>query len=178
MIDNPSPKTPEPEETGGSPEQRAASREESRALVQVLEGESETSPKLLSERIGSLGQAGIRSQAGFVLLEGAIANLENEKNQLRIERDIAIQKADSYRERYHEEKERAAVLRSERDAAKTQIKLRQILLTTGALIAGYGLRSIGEDHSPPWAWPSVIVGGLLLLGGWLLPDSSKQAGKS
>lgn len=169
--------TAEPQETGGRPEQRAASQEEDRALVPSIEGETETSPIRLSERIGSIGQGGIRGQASSILLQAAISHIENEKSQLRSERDLAMRNADSYKERYYEEKENAAVLKSERDAAKTQIRLRTILLSVGALISGYGLRAIGEAATQPWAWPSAVVGCAMLLAGWLSPDPPQRAGK-
>jgi hypothetical protein len=158
---------PEPEETGVRPEQRTPTQEETRALVPTVEDASHA----LSERLGAIGESGIRGYAGVSLLQANVAHLEGEISQLRGERDAAVQKAERYKDQYHEQKERAAVFEAEQAAGKTVARLRNVAITLGAGIGSFGLSGfVCGNQLPGWAWPATIVGCLLLLAGWFLPD--------
>ena len=167
MEETPVPLPPEPELTGVQLDQRNASEEESRVLVPIVEGGA---PSGLSKSLGAIGESGIRGHAGTILLQAGVAHLEGEISQLRVERDAAEQKAERYKDQYHTEKERASVLETERDAAKTVNRFRQILITLGAGIGGLGLRGLAESMPQVWSWPATIIGAVLLLLGLFLPD--------
>lgn len=168
---------PEPEKTGVKPEQRTPTQEEARALVPVVEGKEGASSADLSERLGAIGESGIRGHAGAVLLQAGVAHLEGEIRQLRSERDAALQKTERYKDQYYEQKERAAVLEVERDAGRTAARLRNVLITLGAGIGSFGLSGFIETSQPGWTWPATIVGCGLLAAGWLLPDQRSPKGK-
>ena len=165
MEETPVQLPPEPEKTGVTPEQRVPTQAEAWALVPTVEGKG-----ALSASLGTIGEGGFRSHAAFTLLQGHVIYLEADNRQLRSERDTALQKTEDFRERYHTEKQRAAVLEIERDSAKTVNRLRQVVCTVGAGIGSWGLGGLTESPTPVWVWPAVIVGVVLLLAGWFLPD--------
>jgi hypothetical protein len=175
MEETPITLPPEPEETGVRPEQRTPTQEETRALVPTVEGKDGAS-HALSERLGAIGESGIRGYAGVVLLQANVAHLEGEIRQLRSERDAAVQKAERYKDQYHEQKERAAVFEAERDAGKTVTRLRKVLITAGGIIVSFGLRGFFETQQPVWTWPATIAGCAILLAGWFLPDRRSPKG--
>jgi hypothetical protein len=169
MEETPITLPPEPEETGVKPDQRTPTVEETQALTPVIDGKGGALSQL-SDRLGEIGESGIRGHAGSILLQACVAHLEGESHQLRRERDAAVNKAEQYKDQFHEEKERAAVLAAERDTAKTVTRLRNVLITVGGIIVSFGLRGFFETQQPVWTWPATIAGCVLLLAGWFWSD--------
>ena len=176
MEDTPVTLPPEPEKTGVDPSQRTPPEGETRDLIPLIEGKSGAISQL-SDRLGEIGQSGIRGHAGSILLQTCVAHLESECYQLRRERDAAVNKADQYKDQFHEEKERAAVLESEKNTAKTISQLRNVLITLGGISASLGLKGFFETPQPVWVWPATIAGFVLLLAGWLWPNRRSPKGE-
>ncbi len=167
---------PKPQETGAALDQRIPTDAETKALIPIVEDKEKPSGKL-SACLGELGESGVRGHAAAMLLHAGVAHLEGEIEQLRRERDEATRKAERYQELYYEEKERAAVLRVERDVAKTVSRFRQALQILGAALGGIGLRGLAEDPWPVWAMSATIFGVVILVTGWVIPDRRTPEGK-
>lgn len=123
--------------------------------------------------IKELVEAGVRGQAGMVLLYTLIKRLEEDLKNAREETKDAVRDLDKWRTDYYSESRTSAVLKAQVKAAGRMKILQNALLTIGGLTTGIAIRFLVQQFSGA-ALAAAMCGGLLLVAGWLWPVSAKE----
>lgn len=158
---------PEPEKPGSDGTQSASSVEESKQIIKS-KSIGGLSPYPFSDALRDISELGVRGQSGMVLLYAVIKRLESDLDEAREERKKSHDEAQDWRSKYHAASVENAVLR-ERLGGEERIKLLQnILITLGGIVLGVAIPNL-NGQSFGLAFSSVLLGLLLLVGGWLWP---------
>lgn len=157
------PLPPEPEVTGVDPAQQPAAVDAD-AILGSLDRPAAGGIRTISvsATLQSL-RHGVTGIAATSLLHVSTAKMEREVAEAKGERDEARKAASEFKDKWHEEHTRVAVLSSKLTGAKEVKVLRSVLLTVGGIIAG-------SAGATPW----MIAGVALLLVGWFWPSGRES----
>ena len=149
-----------PEESGSLEEQEIASETDRSVALSVAELGGP-----MSGALGEIPASGIRGGAGMALLGGFARYVERNLEWVKKDLDKCRSEVSELSGLHRDEKEKAAVLTERLKGQGRQKILQNLLLTVGALTAGWGAQGTPDGVS----WPAMVLGALLLLGGWLWP---------
>jgi len=130
-------------------------------------------PVELSGALRELLEAGVRGQAGMLLLQTSAARLETELSTIRRERDEARNDASNLREKWFTAREDASVLRERLGGRKTIRLVQSVLLTLGGITAGIATPRLNETAGG-WPIAATLLAALMLICGWLPIDHWRQ----
>ncbi len=96
-------------------------------------------------------------------VSGVEGRLEEELAATRAGRDAFAHDRDGWKTKYHEQHERVAVLEERLNSFRERRITRNIMITLGGIVAGFGLQALS---GPNWAWGLVacLLAVLLLVG--------------
>lgn len=166
---------PEPEESGVEELQQTSDKEdEPGTAVAVSEG-SGIAQVPLTDAVQDYMDSGIRGQAAMAFLYVHIQQLERSLKETRDELDEVRGELKDSRSSLATERQTTAVLRERLRGVQDASTLRNVMLTLGGLLGGAGLPQLALGITG-WAIGALALGGLLLLGGWILPFRRTEEG--
>jgi hypothetical protein len=156
-----------PQTTSRATEQRAATPQESRALLTPMGSSGALGQYPKSEALYGLLEVGLRGSS-MVLTHTMVHELESELREARLElREL--------RESFRKECLTSAVLSSQLDAERKMKILQNTLLTSGGLINAAGIKLLFDQQALLHASGVVLlaVGVILTVAGWLWPKGGE-----
>jgi hypothetical protein len=164
-----------PESLPSATEQVVATSLQVASLTKIAQqGGIVQSPK--SQAMLELEETGIRG-GGMVLLRVIVNGLEEDLRQERIASTTARKDSDSWREKYHLEKEKAAVLQTQIDALTRLKTLQNVFLSIGGIFGGLGAKLLVDDKTG-FGGLCLGVGVVFLFAGWLWPSGIRNKEQS